>query len=59
MVTNMGYFYDVGLLCSIDQTNPKSRGYFDRPFMQIYKQEPFLSKKQIWRSYRKKYECST
>ena len=47
MVTNVGYFYAVGLLCSIDQTNPKSRGYFDRPFMQIYKQEPFLSKKQI------------
>ena len=42
------------LLCSIDQSNRKSWwGYFDRPFMEIYKQGLFLSWKQISRSYRK------
>ena len=48
------------LLCSTtDQSNPKLWGYFDWPFMWIYKQGSFLSKNQIWISYRKKSQCST
>ena len=34
----------MGLFCSIDQSNPDSWGYFDRSFMQFYKQELYLLK---------------
>ena len=35
----------MGLLCSIDQSNPDSWGYFDQSFMQFYKQELCLKNK--------------
>ena len=61
MVANksgLPYFISCGL-CSFDQNNPKSCGYFDLPFMLIYDQESFLFWKKNSRSNRKKYKCST
>ena len=50
----------LGLLCLIDQSNPKSHGYFDQPFRQTYKQGPLLSSEQLLRSYEKKiWMCYT
>ena len=51
----------MGLLCSINQSNPKSWGYFDQTFMQIYKQGPllFYPKNKLQEVMKKKYVLHT
>ena len=50
---NLGYFMSRGITLFDRSNKPQITGLLDRPFMQIYKQGPFLSKNQISRSYRK------
>ena len=61
MVTNLGYFISYATYgITSDQSNPKSGGYFDRPFMQIYNQGCyFYPENKFQEVSEKKYKCSS